>query len=497
MPDQIGRSDVSIEGHTRIGPDYRGSMPWLSGLRFGVPTTFTQLLEPELQRLIDAQAFRELRDTLGAMEAADIADMIETLSPESGVVAFRMLPREISATVFAELEQPVQESLLEELGTERSSRVIESMDPDDRAALLDELPVEVATQLIQRFSPTNRMVTRAILGYPNDSVGRLITPHYVRVRKDWTVERALEQVRKYGKQAETIEWVFVVDQERTLIDDIRIRDVLLAEPGTPIADLMDNEFIALFASDDREEAVRIMNRYDRTALPVVDSLGLLVGIVTVDDVADVAEEEFTEDVQKLGGMEALDAPYMSSPVLSMFKKRGGWLAGLFLMQIFTISIMGFFDEQLNKAVVLALFVPMIIASGGNTGTQAASLLVRAIAVEEVTLKFWWKIMRKELLTGLCLGVTLGLIGIGVVWILALTPMVENLHLWPLSITVGGAVFAIVIWGSLIGSMFPLILQRLGMDPAASSAPLVATLMDVSGLTIYFVVAMMLLRGTIL
>lgn len=462
-----------------------------------MPTTFSQLLEPELQRLISEQAFRELRDALSVLEPADIADMIETLPPESGVVAFRVLPREISSEVFAELETPNQESLLEELGAERSARVIESMDPDDRAALLDELPVEVATQLIRRFSPTNRMVTRAILGYPNESVGRLLTPDYVRVRKEWTTERALEQVRKYGKQAETIDWIFVIDHEGKLIDDIHIRDFLLADPGSPVTDLMDNEFIALFASDDREEAVRIMNRYDRTALPVVDSLGLLVGIVTADDIADVAEEEFTEDVQKLAGMEALDAPYMSSPVLSMFKKRGGWLAGLFLMQIFTISIMGFFDEQLNKAVVLALFVPMIIASGGNTGTQAASLLVRAIAVEEVTLKSWWAIMRKELLTGLLLGFALGLIGIGVVWILALTPMVENLHLWPLSITVGGAVFAIVIWGSLIGSMFPLFLQRLGMDPAASSAPLVATLMDVSGLTIYFVVAMALLRGTIL
>jgi magnesium transporter len=462
-----------------------------------VPTTFTHLLEPELQRLINEQAYRELRDTLSAMEPADIADMIETLTPESGVVAFRMLPREISAAVFAELTQPVQESLLEELGTERSSRVIESMDPDDRAALLDELPVEIATRLIRQFSPANRRVTQAILGYASESVGRLMTPDYVRVRSDWSIDRALEHIRRYGHNAETVDWVFVIDHENKLIDDIHIREILLADPGTPISDLMDNEYIALFAADDREEAVRVMNRYDRTALPVVDSLGLLVGIVTADDVADVAEEEFTEDVQKLGGMEALDAPYMSSPVLSMFKKRGGWLAGLFLMQIFTISIMGFFDEQLNKAVVLALFVPMIIASGGNTGTQAASLLVRAIAVEEVTLSSWWRIMRKEFLTGLCLGITLAVLGMGVVWILSTTPMVDTPFLWPLSLTVGFAVFTIVIWGSLIGSMFPLLLDRVGLDPAASSSPLVATLMDVSGLTIYFVAALVLLRGTIL
>tara|TARA_E500000318_G_scaffold17776_3_gene18217 strand:- start:3704 stop:5092 length:1389 start_codon:yes stop_codon:yes gene_type:complete len=462
-----------------------------------VPTTFTHLLEPELQRLIDEQSYRELRDALGVMEPEDIADMIETLPPESGVVAFRVLPREVSGEAFASLNQTAQESLLEELGTERSARVIEMMDPDDRVALLDELPVEIATRLIARFSPQNRKITQAILGYPPESVGRLMTPDYVRVRKDWTIERALKHIRMYGHDAETINWVFVIDHEQKLIDDIHIRHIILADPQSTIEELMDNEYVALFAADDQEEAVRIMNRYDRSALPVVDSLGLLVGIVTVDDIADVAEEEFTEDVQKLGGMEALDAPYMTSPVVSMFKKRGGWLAGLFLMQIFTISIMGFFDEQLNKAVVLALFVPMIIASGGNTGTQAASLLVRAIAVEEVTLSAWWKIMRKELLTGTFLGLTLGVLGMLVVWILSLTPMVETPHLLVLAFTVGLAVFMIVIWGSLIGSMFPLLLDRVGMDPAASSSPLVATLMDVSGLTIYFVVALILLSGTIL
>ena len=219
--------------------------------------------------------------------------------------------------------------------------------------------------------------------------------------------------------------------------------------------------------------------------------------MTADDVADVAEEEFTEDVQKLGGMEALDAPYTTTSVLSMYRKRGVWLAGLFLIQVFTISIMAFFDDALDKAVVLAVFVPMIIASGGNTGTQAASLLVRAIAVEEVRLNAWWRIMRKEILTGLCLGLTLAILGIGVVWGLSFTALLNTPHIWPLAFTVSGAVFIIVIWGSLIGSMFPLILERLGMDPATSSSPLVATLMDVSGLSIYFLVAMVLLRGTIL
>lgn len=457
----------------------------------------TNLLVPDLQRMIDDLSYREIREALCVFEPADIADFIEELPIESAVIAFRVLPRELSAASFAELDQTTQESLLEELGTERSARLIESMDPDDRAALLDELPVEIATVLIAKFSPINRKVTQAILGYPPDSVGRLMTPDYVRLRAEWSVQHALTHIRRYGRNAETVDWVFVIDQEAELLDDIHIRELLLADPNSLVSDLMDNEFLALIAVDDREEAVRMMGRYDRTALPVVDSLGLLVGIVTADDVADVAEEEFTEDVHKLGGMGALDAPYTATSVLGMYRKRGGWLAGLFLMQVFTISIMGYFDTQLDKAVVLAIFVPMIIASGGNTGTQAASLLVRAIAVEEVHLSAWWQIIRKEIQTGIFLGITLALLGIGVVWILSLTSLVQTPHLWPLAMTVSVAVFLIVIWGTLIGSMLPLLLDRMGLDPAASSSPLVATLMDVSGLTIYFVIATILLRGTIL
>ena len=457
----------------------------------------THLLEPDLQRMIDDRAFRDIRDALSAIEPADVADLIESLSPESAAIAFRVLPRELAADTFAELESSSQEALLEELGAERSAKLIESMDPDDRAAILDELPVEIATKLIEKFSPENRRVTQAILGYDADSVGRLMTPDYVRIRKDWSVGHALEHIRRYGRNAETVDWVFVIDQEGKLIDDIHIRELLLAEPDALISDIMDNEFIALYAKDDREEAVRMMARYDRTALPVVDSLGLLVGIVTADDVADVAEEEFTEDVQKLGGMEALDSPYMSTPVIEMFKKRSGWLALLLILQTFTITIMGFFDEQLSKAMVLAVFVPMIISTGGNTGSQAASLLVRAIAVEEVTLKLWWRIVRKEILTGAALGLALGLLGMIVVWVLSHSTTVDTPYLFPLSLTVGVALFCIVLWGTLVGSILPLVLDRLVIDPAAAPTPFVATLMDVSGLTIYFLVAAMILSGTIL
>lgn len=461
----------------------------------GSPTT--HLLEPELKALIELRAFRQIRDALATLEPADIADLVDNLEPEEAVVAFRVLPRQLAADAFAELSGESQETLLEKLGDERAARLIESMDPDDRAAVLDEMPVEVASKLIERFSPRNRRITQAILGYDAESVGRIMTPDYVRVRPDWTVTQAINHIRRYGHDAETIHWVYVVDRENELLDDLHIRKLLLAEPDTPIRDLMDNEFLALRADEDREEAVRMMARYDRTALPVIDSLGLLVGIVTVDDVADVAEEEFTEDIQKLGGMEALDLPYTETSVIDMCRKRGVWLAGLFLMQILTIGVMSSFDEQLNKAVVLAVFVPLIIASGGNTGTQAASLLVRAIAVEEVRLADWWRICRKEIVTGTLLGAMLAVIGIGTVLILGAIGFIDTEHTLLLALTVGGSVQAIVLWGTLMGSMLPLVLERLGMDPAASSAPLVATIMDVSGLTIYFAFALLILRGTLL
>ncbi|MFI4896389.1 MAG: magnesium transporter [Phycisphaerales bacterium JB059] len=456
-----------------------------------------QLIEPTIRELVDQRSFRELRETLSRLEHADVAEILESMELADAAVAFRVLPRDDASEVFANFSADEQEQLIEALGAERAQRVIESLDTDDRARLLDELPVEVADRIIRSLSPADRRATQAILGYDDETVGRLMTPDYVRVRPEWTVQHALEHIRRYGKDAETVHWVYVIDEGKRLIDDIHIRQILLADPAQTIESLMDNEFIALGATDDREEAVRVMARYDRTALPVVDGRGLLVGIVTADDIADVAEEEFTEDIQKLGGMEALGSPYMNTGFREMIKKRGGWLAGLFVLQLATIGVMTIFEDHLNKAVVLALFVPLIISSGGNTGTQAASLLVRALALEEVSFKDLWKVASKELLTGLVLGSVLGGLGLLTVLTLNLTGLAETDHAWRLAFVVGTAVVGIVIWGTLIGSLFPILLQRVGADPATSSSPLVATLMDVSGLTIYFVVALLLLRGTLL
>ena len=461
-------------------------------------TPTAELLAPDVRQLIDDRRWRELRDVFATLEPADSSDVIETIDPdEDAAIAFRLLPRALSADVFAHFDTDTQERFLELLGGERAVRLLEDMDADDRAALVEELPVEVATPLLQRLSPAERRATQTILGYPEESVGRLMTPDYVRVRPEWTVRRALEHIRQWGRDAETVHWVYVVDADRKLIDDLHIRRFLLADLDTTVEQLMDDEFVALHATDDREDAVRAMARYDRTALPVIDSLGLLVGIVTVDDVADVAEAEFTEDVHKLGGLEALDEPYMTTRFVAMVKKRGVWLVGLFALQLCTIFAMRIFEDELAKAVVLALFVPLIISSGGNTGTQAASLLVRALALNEVRFADWWAVARKELLTGLVLGSALGVLGLVTVVLLGTTGLVETEYLVRLGFVVGTSVVGIVIWGTLIGSLLPMLLDRMGLDPATSSSPLVATLMDVSGLTIYFAVALLLLRGTLL
>ncbi len=460
-------------------------------------TPTAELLGPDVRELIAEGRLRELRETLEKLEPADVAEVLEDLSAPEGAIAFRVLPRDESSEVFAHLPPEVQEALIREFGDNRSVRLVESLDHDDRARLLEELPVEVAERIIASLTPETRRITQAILGYDEDSIGRLMTPDYVKVRPEWTIAKALEHIRQFGHDAETVNWIYVVDGERKLIDDLRIRQFLFAEPEATVESIMDNDFVALHATDDREEAVRAMSRYDRWAMPVLDTRGLLVGIVTFDDVADVAEEEVTEDIQLLGGMEALDQPYMTTRFWEMVKKRGGWLAGLFVLQLATIGVMSFFDEHLDKALVLALFVPLIISSGGNTGTQAASLLVRALALDEVGFADWWRVVRRELGTGLVLGSILGLLGVATVLGLNAAGVAQTEYAYRLAFTVGTAVVGIVIWGTLLGSLLPLVLHRMGLDPATSSSPLVATLMDVSGLTIYFVVALLVLSGTLL
>jgi len=371
------------------------------------------------------------------------------------------------------------------------------MDPDDRTSLLEELPANVIQHMLSLLSPEERLVASQLLGYEEDSVGRLMTPDFVRIRSNWTVERALQHIRRYGKDSETMSMIYVIDQDGRLIDDLRIRQFLLAAPETPISDIMDERFVSLKATDNREMAVEVFKDTDLIALPVVDKDNVLLGIVTVDDILDVAEEEATEDIQKIGGSEALDEPYMKIPIPKMVRKRATWLIILFLSEMLTATAMGKFENEIAKAVVLSIFVPLVISSGGNSGSQASTLIIRAMALGEVGLRDWWRVMRREILSGLALGGILGIIGFIRISTWALVFHSYGQYWLLLAFTVGLALIGIVLWGSLAGSMLPFLLRRIGLDPATSSAPFVATLVDVSGLIIYFTVAALILRGTLL
>ncbi len=356
----------------------------------------------------------------------------------------------------------------------------------------------VTRRVVAALSPETRRVTQAILGYPPRTVGRLMTPDYIRVRPDWTIAKCLEQVRKYGRDAETINVLYVIDNEGRLVDDLRLRQVMLADPEQTVESLMNRSFSVLRADQPQEEAVLMMKRYDRTALPVVDSRGVLVGIVTHDDVADVAEQQATEQVQKLGGVQALDEPYMDTGHVEMYRKRGFWLSALFVGQTVTIIVLGSFQHQIERAAVLTVFMPLVISCGGNSGSQAATLVTRALALGEVRVGDWARIVAREAVTALMLAVTLG--GMGVLCVEVFTrgigrPTTE----YPLRLggTVGLAIFAVVMWGTLLGSLLPLLLKRLRFDPATASSPLVATLMDASGTLIYLGVAILVLTGTVL
>jgi magnesium transporter len=324
-----------------------------------------------------------------------------------------------------------------------------------------------------------------------------MTPHYVAVREQWSVREVLDYVRAHGQDSETLNVIYVIDEKGLLVDDVRIREFLLAPLDNKVADLMDRRFVALTATDDQSTAVNVFREYDRSALPVTDTAGMLIGIVTIDDVLDVAEATATREIQRIGGSEALDEPYITIAFWRMIQKRAGWLTALFLGEMLTATAMGAFEEEISKAVVLALFVPLIISSGGNSGSQAATLVIRALALGEVGVHEWWRVMRREIRAGLCLGAILGAIGFVRISLWSAFSDIYGPHWLLVALTVSISLVGVVLWGTLSGSLLPFLLKRLGFDPAASSAPFVATLVDVTGLVIYFSVGLVVLRGTLL
>ena len=456
-----------------------------------------QIIRPEIKELIQSRDFSTLHEFLLDLPPADIAELLEDLPETDQAVVFRILPRSLAADAFEYLSIENQETLLKALAHEEVVGILNEMAPDDRTALLEELPSSSVKQLLTLLTPAERNIAQSLLGYPEESVGRLMTPDYLAVKKDWTTQNVLEYIRRKGQDSETLNMLYVVDEKGKLIDDIRLRNILLSEPNQTVENIMDGNFVSLKAFDDREMAVRTFKKYDYFALPVVDSQQHLLGIVTIDDVMDVAEEEATEDIQKFGGMEHIEEPYLKIALHRMARKRTGWLVILFLGEMLTATAMSFFEKEIERALVLALFVPLIISSGGNSGSQAATLIIRAMALGEVTLKDWWRVMRREILSGLILGSVLGIIGFLRIAAWSLFTNIYGPHWLQVAATVAFALLGVVLWGTLSGSMLPFLLKRLGADPATSSAPFVATLVDVTGLIIYFTVASVVLKGTLL
>jgi magnesium transporter len=457
-----------------------------------------KILEPEIKSLIEARNFTALREIFHEFPPADVAEVILDMPEDEQVIIFRVLPHDLAADVFEYLGIEEQQKLLRAMAHEQVVAILNEMSPDDRTALLEELPSAAARQLIRLLTPEERHVATALLGYPEYSVGRLMTPDFIAAKEDWTVQHVLDYVREYGRDRETLNFIYVVDDRGKLIDDVRMREFLLRPLTAKVSDIRDRNFAALNATDSQQDALNFFRKYDRAALPVVDSNGVLVGIVTSDDMLDVAEEEATEDIQKLGGMEALDEPYTTIPLLRMVKKRATWLIILFLGEMLTATAMQGYNSEIEKAAILAMFLPLIISSGGNSGSQATTLVIRAMALGELRLGDGFRVVRKELLSGISLGLILGIIGFFriTLW--------QYLHIfdygkyhWLVALTVGSALVGVVLWGTLSGALLPFLLRRCGLDPAASSAPFVATLVDVTGLVIYFNVALFILRGTLL
>lgn len=450
-----------------------------------------------LPELLVRRNDEQIKKVLRNAAAVDAAESLLSLSTGDQARLFQILPPWKAAQLFEYWPTEVQERLLDQLNGQEIGTLLDAMAQDARTAMLEKLPEHTSARLVAFLSPIERRAALELLEYPVDSVGRLMTGDFLTVLDSWSAGEVLGHIRNNGRGMETVHVMFVVEENGKLLDDLRIKDVLLSPLDRTVAEMRNGSFTSLRTDDGQEAAVLIFQKYDRTVLPVVDSVGKLVGIVTVDDIMDVAEEEATEDIHKLGAVEQLNEPYLETPIARLIRKRASWLVVLFLGEMLTATAMAHFEEEIVKAVVLATFVPLIISSGGNSGSQAATLIIRAMALGEVQLRDWWRVMRREVISGLTLGLILCSIGMLRIATWAAFSDVYGEHWFLIALTVGISLIGVVLWGTLSGSMLPFILRRLGFDPATSSAPFVATLVDVTGLIIYFVIAGYILKGTLL
>lgn len=439
-------------------------------------TTFT---DSEVEELIARNQLKALSERLKNWAEPEVADLILRLDKPHQILVYRALPRQRAADVFAHFDPEHQDRILEALTDGDTRHLLANLSPDDRTAMLEELPATVTRRLMQLLTPEDLMESRQLLGYPEDSVGRMMTPDYIRLRAEWTCEQALAHIRKYGRDSEIFNILYVTDGNGLLIDIVRMRRIIMANPGTVIRDMLNYKVVSLSAFDDREIAVEKIKRYDVNALPVVDSEGVLVGIVTVDDIFDVAEEEATEDFHKGAAVAPLDMNYTAAAPYFLFRKRIGWLVILIGVNLLSAGIISKYQDYLVEYIVLAFFMPLLIASGGNTGAQSATLMVRAISTGDLKLEGWYRAFGKEVLVGLMLGSAMGVL----TWLLGIYRGGLDM-----AAVVGISMVSIVLVANLIGVLLPFTLTKLKLDPAVASSPLITSMMDAVGLTIYFSVA---------
>jgi len=444
-----------------------------------------EMLKSEVEELLAGRKWAEVRERLVEIPEPDISDTLERLGERDRIVLLRLLPREMLSEVFSYLSDRTQTDLLRALTEEETRLILAGLSPDDRTEFLQELPGQAIQKILNLLTPEDRRETLQLLGYPEESVGRLMTPDYVAVRPEWTVDEALAHVRLKGKDSETINVVYVTDARWKIAGVLGLRRLILTPPSERIGDVMEESVVRISAFEDREKAVQLISRYDITVLPVVDASEILLGIVTIDDLFDVAEEEATEDFQKSAAVNPLRASYRESSVLSLYGKRVTWLASLLGISIVTTGILASQAETLNSAIALAFFIPLLIGTGGNTGNQSATLMIRALATGDIRERQWLGALLREVAIGSLLGVTMGLAS----WLLGFFKGDARIAL-----IVSLAMIAVVIASSLLGVILPVILQRLRIDPAVASNPLIASVMDILGLLIYFSVAQAVLSA---
>ena len=443
-----------------------------------------ELLTPEIKELIEQKNWRVLKDALSLWPAQDIVELLDSVEDDQKIIIFRLLPRDLAADVFSELDLRAQKHLLRQMSNEHIKEIFIEMSPDDRTEVFEELPSKATKKLLNLLPPDERKEAMQLLGYPEDSVGRLMTPDYVAIRPYWTVEQSIEHVRKFGHEAETVDILYVVDEKWHLLGDISLSKLILAPPKEKVESLMNRDFYSIYAAADQEEAVSIMKKYNLIVLPVVDSQNVLLGVITIDDVIDVYEQEVTEDIHKGAAVIPFEINYSTISIFSLFKKRIVWLLFLGIAGFLSGNVISAFQETLGRILLLAFFIPVLLDTGGNTGTQSSTLIIRALVTGDITPQKWFKVIKKEVLVGILLGFSLGCV-------LCLWSYVWKGNV-RVSMVIGLSVMLITLWANIVGGLLPIILRKMRLDPAIVSSPLLTTIMDVSGLLIYFTLAMLML-----